>query len=105
MYNASTTAWASPASGTSANKVITDYKDGLFFFCQNWDYTSQTFDSGSLIQGWDLRGVTTEFNTHLEYDYPIRCDFFITNIATLAVKDSILRSWSPRTKGERYVRP
>ena len=95
MYNASTKAWvATTTSSTSANKVINDYKDGRFFFAQNWDYNSQTFDTHSLIQGWDLRGVTTEFHTQLEYDYPIRYDFFITNIATLAVKDSILRSWN-----------
>lgn len=79
------------------HSLITKYRPGQFFVAQNFDYTERDFSYDSLIQGWDLKGVTTQLlidaDFTVEANGKMRYDFFITNLATLAVKDSILRSW------------
>ena len=65
-----------------------------YFFCQNFDYIDKVFDTNSLVAGWDLKGVTTNLLLDATLAAQTTMDVFTTNIATLSIRDSILRSWN-----------
>lgn len=84
----------SAAQATEVFDATNGKNPAAWFFCQNFDYIDKTFDTNSLVAGWDLKGVSTNLLLEGTLANNATMDVFTTNIATLAIRDSILRSWN-----------